>query len=189
MQTCEKNIPLKKEVTDPPDKQDSVLIVDDDTTLLDVFKSDLKLEGYPCETATSAMSALELINKSLFDIMIIDIELPDINGMELTRKVKRLKPDMVVIIITGFIEDFDYDEAIEAGASDFIKKPFTLKELIVRMKQIRLQEELYRREKELKKKVKELEEFYDMAVGRELRMKELKEEIESLKEELEKSKN
>lgn len=188
MQTCEKNIPLKKEVTDPSAERDSVLIVDDDIRLLDVFRSGLKLEGYPCETAASAVSALELINKFLFDIMIIDIELPDINGMELTRKVKRLKPDMVVIIITAFIEDFDYDKAIEAGASDFIKKPFTLKELIARIKQIKIQEELYRREKELKKKVKELEEFYDMAVGRELRMKELKEEMEDLKEEKERLK-
>ena len=56
------------------------------------------------------------------------------------------------------------------------------------MNQIRIQEELQKREKELKKKVKELEEFYDMAVGRELRMKELKEEIEELREELKKYK-
>jgi len=184
MQTCEKNISFKQEVTDPPDKGGSVLIVDDDAKLLDVFRSGLKLEDHPCETAASAASALELINKSLFDIMIIDIGLPDMNGLELTRIVKRFKPDMVVVIITAFIEDFDYDEAIDAGASDFIKKPFTLKELMVRIKQIKIQQELYRREKELKKNVKELEEFYDMAVGRELRMKELKEEMEDLKEEL-----
>jgi two-component system cell cycle response regulator len=185
MQTFERNIPLKKEVADSPYKQDSVLIVDDDIKLLDVFKSALKSEGHPCKTATSAMSALELINEFVFDIMITDIKLPDIDGLELTTKVKRLKPGMIVIVMTGFIEDFDYDEAIEAGASDFIKKPFTLKELMVRIKQIRIQEELLRRERELRKKVKELEEFYDMAVGRELRIKELKEEIESLKEKLE----
>jgi DNA-binding response OmpR family regulator len=182
MQTFERNIPLKKEVTDSPYKRDSVLIVDDDTKLLDVFKSGLKLAGYSCETATSGMSALEVINESLFDIMMIDIELPDVNGLELTTKVKRLKPDMIVIIMTGFIEEFDYDKAIEAGASDFIKKPFTLKELVARMNQIRIQEELYKSKNELKKKVKELEEFCDVAVSRELRMKELKEEIESLKE-------
>jgi DNA-binding NtrC family response regulator len=185
MQTFEGNIPLKKEVADSPYKQDSVLIVDDDIKLLDIFKNGLKSEGYPCETATSAMSALELMSESLFDTMIVDIILPDMNGLELTRKVKRLKPDMTVIIITGFIEEFDYEKAIEAGASDFIKKPFTLKELMVRIKQIRIQEELLRKERELEKKVKELEEFYDMAVGRELRMNELKEEIESLKEKLE----
>jgi DNA-binding NtrC family response regulator len=189
MQTCEeKNIALKKEVTDSPDKPVSVLIVDDDTKLLDVFKSGLTSEGYTCETAASAMSVLELINEPLFNIMLIDIKLPDMNGLELTRKVKGLKPGMIVIIMTGFIENFDYDKAIEAGASDFIKKPFALKELLVRIKQIRMQEELCRSKKELKKKVRELEEFYDIAVHRELRMKELKEEIESLNEKLEKHK-
>jgi DNA-binding NtrC family response regulator len=189
MQTCEeKDIALKKEVSDSPDKPVSVLIVDDDIKLLDIFRSGLTSEGYPCETAASAMSALQLISESLFNIMMIDIKLPDMSGLELTRKVKGLKPGMIVIIMIGFTEDFDYDKAIEAGASDFIKKPFTLKELAVRIKQIKIQEDLSRSKKELRKKVKELEEFYDIAVHRELRMKELKEEIESLKEKLEKYK-
>jgi DNA-binding NtrC family response regulator len=90
------------------------------------------------------------------------------------------------IIITGHIEDFPYDLAIEAGAADFIKKPFTLKELIARINHVQLQEELRKREEELTKKVKELEEFYEIAIGRELRMKELKKEIERLKKKLEK---
>lgn len=95
---------------------------------------------------------------------------------------------MKVIIMTGYSEDFSYDEAMEAGASDFIKKPFSLKELLARIKHIRMQEEFLRSQEELKKKVIELEEFYNMAVGRELRMKELKNELERLKEELQKYK-
>ncbi len=170
------------------ERRGAVIVVDDDTMLLDVLKSGLLQEGYPCETAANGTLALELINKTPFDIMIGDIDLPDVNGLELARKAKSLKPKMAVIIVTGFIEDFSYDEAIEAGASDFIKKPFTLRELLAKINQIKIQEELQKREKELKKKVKELEEFYDMAVGRELRMKELKEEIEELKEELKKYK-
>lgn len=168
------------------EQRSSVIAVDDDTMLLDILRSGLLQEGYHYETATNATLALELIDKTPFDIMIADIDLPDMNGLELTRKAKRLKPNMAVIIVTGFIEDFSYDEAIEAGASDFIKKPFTLKELLAKMNQIKIQEELQKRERELKKKVKELEEFYNIAVSRELRMKELKEEIEQLKEELEK---
>ena len=171
------------------EQRSSVIVVDDDTVLLDVLKTGLSQEGYHFESATNTTSALELIDKTPFDIMIADIDLPDMNGLELTRKAKKLKPDMAVIIVTGFIEDFSYDEAIGAGASDFIKKPFTLRELLAKMNQIKIQEELLKREKELKKKVKELEEFYNIAVGRELRMKELKEEIEELKEELEKDKS
>ena len=165
-------------------ERDSVLIVDDDATLLDLLKSGLKLEGYDCETVGNAASALEVINENPYDIMITDIDMPDINGLELTKKAKRIKPDMKVVIMTGFIDKFFYDKAIEAGASDFIKKPFSLKELTIRIKHIKMQEELHRSKKELEKRVKELEEFYDIAVNRELRMKELKEENESLKEEL-----
>jgi DNA-binding NtrC family response regulator len=168
--------------------RNSVIIVDDDVMLLDMLKDGLSSEGYYCEITINAKSALELINKTLFDIMIIDIDLPDMNGFELTKKAKRLKPDITVIIMTGFIKDFSYDEAIEIGATDFIKKPFTLKELIIRIKQVKMQEYLHKREEELSKKVKELEDFYNIAVGRELRMIELKKEIESIKEELEKYK-
>ena len=162
----------------------SILIVDDDAMLLDMLRNALSLEGYQCETTVSAMFALELIDETPFDLMITDIDMPEMNGLELTKKAKRLRPDMKIIIMTGLIDKFSWDEVIEAGASDFIKKPFTVKELIARIKQVKMYEELQKREQELKKKVKELQEFYDVAVGRELRMKELKEEIKELKEEL-----
>jgi len=109
-------------------ERNSVIIVDDDIILLDTFKNELSLKGYRCETATSAASAIKLLEETLFDVMITDIILPDMNGFKLTEKVKRLKPDMAVIIMTGFIDEFSHDDAIEARASDFIKKPFTLKE-------------------------------------------------------------
>ncbi|MEW6602187.1 MAG: response regulator [Nitrospirota bacterium] len=166
-------------------KQRRILVVDDDILLLDTVNKGLSLRGYQCETATSATIALELLSKDSFDFMIIDIILPDMNGLELTAKVKRIRPDMTIIVITGHIEDFPYDQAIEAGASDFIKKPFSLKELLSRIQRVKMQEELLMREKELRRRVKELEEFYDIAVGRELRMVELKKEIDSLKKELE----
>ncbi len=160
----------------------SVLTVDDDTELLDMLKDGISLRGYHCETAVNATSALELLNERLFDLIIIDIDLTDMNGFELTKKAKILKPNMAVIIMTGFIENFSYDEAIQTGATDFIKKPFTVKELVDRIKQIETQEKL-------KKKVKELEEFYEMSVGRELRMIELKKEMERLEKELGKQKS
>jgi len=163
-----------------------ILIVDDDEVLLDTFKNGLSAEGHHCNTATGAIPALELIEKESFHIMIADIIMPDMDGLELTKRVKKMRPEVSTIIITGHIEDFPYDLAIEAGAADFMKKPFTLKELIARINHVQLQEELRKREEELTRKVKELEEFYEIAVGRELRMKELKKEIERLKKKLEK---
>ena len=118
-------------------------------------------------------------------INVVDIDLPDMSGFDLTREAKMLCPNIAVVMITGFIEKFSYDEAIKAGALDFLKKPFTPKELIARVAQVRINGQLRKREEELKKKVEELQEFYDIAVGRESRMLELKNEIARLKKQLE----
>ncbi len=120
----------------------SVIIVDDDEALLSMLKEGFSKEGYRCETALNGECALDLVSRNDFDIMLTDIVLPGIKGIELTEKAKRLRPEMVVIIMTGFIDDFSYDKAIEAGASDLIKKPFTLKELMVRIRHVKLQEKL-----------------------------------------------
>jgi len=123
-------------------ERDLLLIVDDDEKLLEMFKTALESKGYQCETATSAGYALELIGKIPFDMMITDIRMPDIEGFVLTEKAKKLRPNMAVIIMTAYIEEFSYDNAIEAGASDFIKKPFTLKELLARIQHVKLQEKI-----------------------------------------------
>ena len=122
--------------------QGRVLIVDDDKNLLKFIRAALESEGYQCETAMTPLSALELVGKGSFDIMITDIVLPEMNGLELTKKAKNLKPRMAIIIATGYIDAFSYDEAIEAGASDFLKKPFTVKELAARAKHVKIVEEM-----------------------------------------------
>ena len=124
-------------------KQERILIVDDDILLLDTINSGLSLRGYQCKTAMSASIALELLSKDLFDMMIIDIVLPDMSGFELTTKAKKIKPDMAIIIMTGYIDEFSYEDAIESGASDFIKKPFSVKELIARIEHAKMHERLH----------------------------------------------
>jgi two-component system cell cycle response regulator len=119
----------------------SIIIVDDDAILLTMLKENLLRDGYRCETADSAESALKLVRESSFDIMLTDITLPGMKGFELAERAKELRPDMAVIIMTGFVDDFSYDSAIEAGASDFIKKPFTIKELRARMEHVKMHEE------------------------------------------------
>lgn len=123
------------------DKRSSVLIVEDDRSVLNVLTEGLSIHGYHCETAPNAEEALNLLGKTSFDIVITDIALSGMTGLELTAAVKQLSPDTIVITITGYIDDFNYDEAVEAGASDFIKKPFTLKELLARIKHAKRQEQ------------------------------------------------
>ena len=129
---------MEKEV----DQQRSLLIIDDNADVLDSIETGLLTQGYLCQTATNAQSALELINETSFDLMITDIVLPGMDGFELTERSKKLRPDMPVIIMTGFTEDFSYERAIEAGASDFIKKPFALHELMIRIRLVKVQEKL-----------------------------------------------
>jgi diguanylate cyclase (GGDEF)-like protein len=124
-------------------KQGCILLVDDDTSLLNTLNEGLSLRGYQCKAAMSASIALELLSKDLFDTMIIDIVLPDISGFELTTKAKKIKPDMAIIIMTGHIDEFSYEDAIESGASDFIKKPFSVKELIARIEHAKMHERLH----------------------------------------------
>jgi diguanylate cyclase (GGDEF)-like protein len=124
------------------DRKDSILIIDDDAVILKFMKIVLEMGGYECETAISSHAALERVQSTPFDIMITDIVMPGMNGLELTGKAKVIRPNMSVIITTGFVDNFSYDKAIEAGASDFIKKPFTEKELIARIKHVKMQQEI-----------------------------------------------
>lgn len=75
--------------TSEKSKQGHILVVDDDILLLDTVNKGLSLKGYQCETAMSATIALELLSKDLFDVMVIDIVLPDMRGFELTAKAKK----------------------------------------------------------------------------------------------------
>ncbi len=124
------------------DHMNSVLIVDDDEGLLEMLQTAMSIEGYRCETAADVERALDLIKNVAFDIMIVDIKMPGMTGLELTERAKKIRPDMAAIVMTAYIEEFSYDSAIEVGASDFIKKPFTVRELIARLQHVKLQERL-----------------------------------------------
>jgi len=123
-------------------KRSSILIVDDDKRILDLLKEWFSEEGYACEAVADAKEALAMMEKETFDFIVADIVLPGINGLELTEQVKALKPNTKVIVMTGFSVDFVYDKAIEAGASDFIKKPFTMQELMAKMTILKMQEDV-----------------------------------------------
>jgi diguanylate cyclase (GGDEF)-like protein len=75
--------------------------------------------------------------------MVIDVVLPDTEGFTLTAQAKRIKPDLAIILMTGFIDEFSYEDAIESGATDFIKKPFSVKELAARIKHAQRHERLH----------------------------------------------
>jgi len=122
----------------------SVIVVDDDQDILDMLRTYFSDEGHACQAVSNAKEALALIEQGSFDLILTDIVLPEMNGLELCEKVKALNPGAQIIVMTGFGANFSYDKAIESGASDFIKKPFTLQELMARIKILRMKEDLLR---------------------------------------------
>ena len=119
-----------------------VIIVDDDTSILDVLRQSLSVEGYTCEAFTRGEDALEALERKPAEVLLTDIVMPGMGGFELVNRAKRLHPAITAIVMTGFVEEFSYDEAIRSGAADFIKKPFTVQELVVRIKHAKLQDHL-----------------------------------------------
>jgi two-component system cell cycle response regulator len=119
-----------------------IMIVDDDVSILDVLQQSLSLEGYNCETFTRGEDALDALERMSAEVLLTDIVMPGMRGLELVSRAKHLHPSMTAILMTGFVEEFSYDEAIRSGAADFIKKPFTVQELLVRIRHAQQQDHL-----------------------------------------------
>lgn len=112
---------------------DKVLIVDDDMTLCNMFKSYLEDNNYLCITAHSGEIALKWLEEIKPELVIIDIGLPDINGIELTKKIRNnIKTKKVpVIILTGQGNtDYKIKSSVDAKASLFLEKPVDLNEML-----------------------------------------------------------
>jgi len=123
-------------------KNPSIMVVDDDVSILDTLRQSLSMEGYTCEVFTRAEDALEALERTPPEILLTDIVMPGMQGLDLVGRAKRIHPDITAIVMTGFVEEFSYDEAVRTGAADFIKKPFTVQELLVRIKHGKLQDHL-----------------------------------------------
>ncbi len=118
----------------------NILIVDDDPDIRDIFKYGIQQSGYACLTANGANEALEILHRQDVDVVISDINMPEMNGLELIKVIKE-RHDCDVIIMTGYIEDFTYEEIIGRGASDFIQKPVRISEFIARLKRVLFERE------------------------------------------------
>jgi DNA-binding NtrC family response regulator len=110
-------------------RETNVLIVDDEKTVCNSCKKILTQAGYRVEVASSGQEAIDKIKGNGFDVVITDWKMPKMDGLEVTRRVKQQKPEMAVIVITGYPSVENTVEAIRSGASDFVTKPFTPEEL------------------------------------------------------------
>ena len=122
--------------TSPKEAKDiQILVVDDEDIIREMLQETVAYAGFKCAIAGNGRDALEAVARTPVDVVITDIKMPGMDGIELLQRVKE-RHDADVIVMTGFIEDFTYERIIELGASDFIGKPFRNKELIVRLKRV-----------------------------------------------------
>jgi len=138
---------------------DKILIVDDEKSILDLLSVVFKKEGYTVETALSAKTALELIDKDAFDLLLTDIKLPQMSGMKILEYVKEKHPEMPVVMITAYGTIKQAVEALKMGAMDYVVKPFNMEELKIIIAQGLQNRKLQQENVFLKK---ELEEKYGM---------------------------
>jgi diguanylate cyclase (GGDEF)-like protein len=115
---------------------ESILIVDDDSNLRDILKDLAKSLGFSVETAAGGHEGLERLNERSFSFLLTDMNMPEMDGFELIQHVKRDFPDVSMVAMTGFTEGYNYVDVINAGASDFIKKPFDLGEMEAKLRRI-----------------------------------------------------
>ena len=108
----------------------SILIVDDSPEIVNALSSLLNIQGYKTETALSGREALRKARKKLYDIVVCDIEMPGINGLEFLERVRRDGHDQEVILMTGYMEHDYFIREIRLGASDFFTKPIDIPSLM-----------------------------------------------------------
>ena len=105
---------------------DRILLIDDDKNFTKIFSSILEGEGYETIIAHTGAEALEILEDNFFAILIIDIRLPDIDGIELISKINKTDPDMRKIILTGNPSLDNVQQALKKGAHDYLIKPVSL---------------------------------------------------------------
>jgi ActR/RegA family two-component response regulator len=102
-----------------------ILVMEDDLTVATGLKMVLDEDGFNVDLAGTGKLAMEAFRQKRFDLLVADLRLPDINGMDVIREIKANKPDTEIIVITGHGNAATAVEAMKLGVSDFLAKPFT----------------------------------------------------------------
>ena len=105
--------------------QASILIVDDEESMRDGCRQVLASEGFVLKEASSGEGALEMMRQESFDLVILDLKMPRVDGMEMLRRIEQESPGTAAVVITGFPSVESAVEAMKLGAADFLPKPFT----------------------------------------------------------------
>ena len=107
-----------------------ILVIDDDKLVLGSIKKQLKNKNLTIQLIDDPIQAFEEISKNQYDLILCDIRMKSISGLDVLKRIKLKYPDIPVIIITGYIDDKIMENAVNLGSSDFLIKPITKKVLL-----------------------------------------------------------
>lgn len=113
-----------------------IILVEDDISILMGLKDNLIAEGYTVKTADNGKVGYELASENEFDLLILDVMLPGMNGFEICKKIKLEKPLKPIIMLTARSSEMDKIAGLDYGADDYITKPFSISELLARIRAI-----------------------------------------------------
>lgn len=115
--------------------EEKILVVDDESAISDIIKFNFEKEAYLIDTADNGRSAIELAAENDYDLILLDIMMPKLNGFEALREIRKFS-DVPVIMLTAREDEVDKVLGLELGADDYVVKPFSMRELLARVKAV-----------------------------------------------------
>ncbi|MFC4403080.1 response regulator transcription factor [Gracilibacillus xinjiangensis] len=112
----------------------SILIVEDEEKLARVLELELSYEGYETETALDGQHAFQLLHSNTYQLVLLDIMLPGMSGLEVLRRFRKINKDTPIILLTARDEVHDKVSGLDLGANDYVTKPFQIEELLARIR-------------------------------------------------------
>jgi len=142
----------------------NILIVDDEESVCELLAEALSGTGFSITAICSPVEALEIATRQCYDLALLDIKMPQMDGISLARELRTISPSMGIILITGYGNFENAMEAIKLGVSDFIKKPFNIGELLVSVNRLAERQRLEREVREKTELLRQSEEQYRILV-------------------------
>ena len=150
-----------------------ILVVDDEAPVRDMIRNGLsQMGGYNVAVAQNGVEAVEKIEKDVFDLVLTDLKMPEMDGLELLKTIKGTRPEIMVILLTAFGSIETAVEAMKIGANDYITKPVDLSELLIHVSKAQKESSLLRENRLLRMEVRKKFEFNNI-IGKSKRMQEI----------------
>ena len=150
-----------------------ILVVDDEPPLREILQRGLtQMGGFSVEVAQNGLEAIEKVEKDIFDLILTDLMMPEMDGMELLKMIKGTRPEMPVIMMTAYGSIDTAVEAMKIGANDYITKPVDLRGLLLRISKVHMENLLLQENRLLRMEVRKKFEFSNI-IGKSRKMQEV----------------